>query len=230
MSAIETGPSVEGRMLRVAVVEDHALLAHALTRALQETGFVAESVVPSAEGEVFDALDRIRPDVVLLDLDLGELGSSVVLIPRIRTLGCKVVVVTGESSRARWGECIEAGAHAVVTKAVSFDELLARVTQILEENRGIVSAEHEELRACAREHRLAERARLERFDVLSRRECDVLAALMRGLSAEEIGAVEFVSIATVRSHIRSILQKLGVNSQLAAVATANRNGWRNPQD
>jgi len=227
---MEAGSAVAAATLRVAVVEDHALLAHALTRALHEIGIAAESVVPREEIEVFAALESIRPDVVLLDLDLGDLGSSVPLIPRIRTLGCKVVVVTGESSRARWGECIEAGAQTVISKAVSFDDLLTRVTQILEESKVSATLDHDELRACAREHRLAERARLERFDALSPRERDVLAALMQGLSAEEIGAAAFVSIATVRSHIRSILHKLEVNSQLAAVAMANRNGWTNPQD
>jgi two-component system nitrate/nitrite response regulator NarL len=49
---------------------------------------------------------------------------------------------------------------------------------------------------------------------------------MQGDSADEIAASTFVSLATVRSHIRAILQKLGVNSQLAAVAAASRAGWR----
>ena len=230
MSAIEAEPPVDPAPLRVAVVDDHALLAQSLVRALREAGVVADSVEPSGEAAVLDALAGFRPDVILLDLDLGEMGSSVRMIPPIRGLGGRVVVVTGEPVRARWGECLEAGAHTVVSKAVSFDELLARVTEILEENRGATIAEHEELRACARDHRRAERARLEPFAALTPRESDVLGALTRGLSAEEISATTFVSVATVRSHIRSILQKLGVNSQLAAVAAANRNGWRNPQD
>jgi len=230
LSALVTQASNERTTIRVIVVEDHALLAHALTRALREIGFVAESVVPNADAEVVDAVAEFRPEVVLLDLDLGDLGSSVRLIPDIRTLGSKVVVVTGEASRVRWGECIEAGADAVVTKAVSFDELLRRIAQILDQNNGIVGAEQDELRACAREHRRQEKARRERFERLTPRECDVLSSLTQGQSAEEIAASAFVSVTTVRSHIRSILQKLGVNSQLAAVAAATRSNWRNPQD
>jgi DNA-binding NarL/FixJ family response regulator len=229
LSASEVLASVERAPLRVAVVEDHALLAHALTRALGEIGVYAESVVPTEDTDVIAAVAAIRPDVVLLDLDLGGLGSSVRFIPEVRALGCKVVVVTGEESRARWGECIEAGADAVVSKALSFDDLLGRVENILDESKG-VSSERDELRACAREHRREEKARLERFEALTPRECDVLHALTQGRSAEEIAADAFVSLATVRTHIRSILQKLGVSSQLAAVATANRFGWRNPQD
>jgi two-component system, NarL family, nitrate/nitrite response regulator NarL len=229
LSAFESLTSGERAPIRVAVVEDHALLAHALTRALREIGVFADSVVPTGDAEILDGVAGIRPDVVLLDLDLGALGSSVRLIPDLRALGCKVVVVTGEESRARWGECIEAGADAVVSKALSFDDLLGRVTNILDESKG-VSSEQDELRACAREHRREQRTRLEQFEALTPRECDVLDALTQGRSAEEIAAGAFVSLATARTHIRSILQKLGVSSQLAAVATAHRCGWRNRQD
>lgn len=229
MSALETLTSGERAPIRVAVVEDHALLAHALTRALREIGLFAESVLPSGDAAILDGVAAIRPDVVLLDLDLGALGSSVRLIPDVRALGCKVVVVTGEESRARWGECIEAGADAVVSKAVSFDDMLGRVTNILDESK-CVKSEQDVLRACAREYRREQDARLLRFEGLTPRQSDVLAALQQGRSAEEIAADTFVSLTTVRSHIRSILQKLEVGSQLAAVATANRCGWRNPQD
>jgi DNA-binding NarL/FixJ family response regulator len=63
------------------------------------------------------------------------------------------------------------------------------------------------------------------FDRLTRREEEVLSSLMRGAKAREICAQSFVSMPTVRSQIRSILTKLGVTSQLAAVALAYQNGW-----
>lgn len=63
------------------------------------------------------------------------------------------------------------------------------------------------------------------FDRLSARERQVLSALMRGETAGEISRQSFVSLTTVRSQIRSILIKLGVSSQLAAVALAYRSGW-----
>ena len=63
------------------------------------------------------------------------------------------------------------------------------------------------------------------FQQLSQRERDVLDALVDGRSANTIAAMSFVSITTVRSQIRSVLQKLDVNSQLEAVAAATRCGW-----
>ena len=63
------------------------------------------------------------------------------------------------------------------------------------------------------------------FDRLSARERQVLSALMRGETARDISRQSFVSLPTVRSQIRSILIKLGVSSQLAAVVLAYRSGW-----
>ena len=65
---------------------------------------------------------------------------------------------------------------------------------------------------------------LQPFPVLTEREQVVLAELMEGHCADEIANAAFVSISTVRSQIKAILQKLGVNSQLAAVALARRAG------
>jgi DNA-binding NarL/FixJ family response regulator len=67
--------------------------------------------------------------------------------------------------------------------------------------------------------------RLQLFATLTDREEVVLAELMEGHCAEEIAKAAILSISTIRSQIKSILQKLGVNSQLAAVAMARRAGW-----
>lgn len=71
-----------------------------------------------------------------------------------------------------------------------------------------------------REHRLAP------FESLTDREREVLGELMRGRQVEEISHDLFVSEATVRTHVRAILQKLAVRSQLAAVARAREVGWQ----
>jgi DNA-binding NarL/FixJ family response regulator len=63
------------------------------------------------------------------------------------------------------------------------------------------------------------------FERLTPRERQVLVALMSGSTAQEISKASYVSVPTVRSQIRSILSKLGVSSQLAAVVLAYRSGW-----
>jgi DNA-binding NarL/FixJ family response regulator len=63
------------------------------------------------------------------------------------------------------------------------------------------------------------------FEHLSRREQEVLWALMHGVSAREIAKQSYVALPTVRSQIRAVLSKLGVSSQLAAVALAYQCNW-----
>ena len=204
------------------------MLAQVLTDAIRAMGFGAESIVPNDVSSVQSSVEALRPDVVLLDLDLGALGDSIPVIAPLRALGARVVVVTGETSRARWGRCIEAGADAVISKAVSFDELLERIARVLDDANSVMRSERDELLACARDEARTERQRHEPFRQLTARECEVLDALMKGTAPDDIASMSFVSITTVRSHIRAILQKLEVNSQLAAVALAVRSAWRSP--
>ena len=66
---------------------------------------------------------------------------------------------------------------------------------------------------------------LESFERLSSREQNVLISLMQGATAREIAEKDYVSLATVRSQIRSIISKLGVSSHRAAVVLAYQSGW-----
>jgi DNA-binding NarL/FixJ family response regulator len=206
------------------VIDDHALIAESLAHALRELGYDATGMQPASLTEVVNGARDCGADVVLLDLDLGAIGSALPAIPPLREQGCDVIVVTGETSRARWGACIEAGASTVIPKGAGFEALLERLTASMA---GIPAPAHEreELLRSLREQRREQDERLAPFARLSPREVEVLGDLMAGRAADEIAQARFVSLATVRSHIRAILQKLGVNSQLAAVALARRCEW-----
>jgi DNA-binding NarL/FixJ family response regulator len=228
VSAVESVVPSAAPRARLAIVEDHELLAESLAFALARQGFDAVIVAPLSEDEVIARLETLEPQVVLLDLHLGDVGSALPIIEPLRARGIRVVMMTGETSRSAWGECIEAGASAVVSKTAPFDELLDRIARLASGEDAMPRGEREDLLASLRAARLEERVRLEPFRRLSVRECEVLADLMDGLSADSIADAAFVSVTTVRSHIRSILRKLDVSSQLAAVAMAVRAGWSSP--
>lgn len=210
---------------RIAVVDDHELLAHSAAYALRAHGIDAQVVEVTTLEAIEAGVLRIDPQVVLIDLHLGVIGHSTPLIPRFCAAGIEVVVMTGETDRALWGACVEAGAAALVEKRLSFDELVEHLRRIIEGGAAMAQAERLDLLATLNERRRDETTRLELFSRLTTREAAVLHRLVQGLSAEEIATDTFVSIATVRSHIRAILQKLSVNSQLAAVAAATKAGW-----
>ena len=215
----------DARAARVALVDDHELLAHSAAYALRAHGIESHVVEVTTLAEIEAAVLRIQPQVVLLDLHLGLAGLSTPLIPTFRSAGIEVVVLTGETDRAAWGACIEAGAAALLEKRSSFDDLVERLRRIIAGDSAMPAFDRHDFLAALNERRSSERARLEQFTRLTAREAEVLQQLMRGRAAEEIAETTYVSIATVRSHIRAILQKLGVNSQLAAVAAATQAGW-----
>lgn len=213
----------------LVIVDDHELLAQSLALAFSRDGIDASVLVPTTDAAILDAVADARPALVLLDLMLGAIGASLPLIDPIRSLGADVVIMTGEENPIAWAECFEAGAADVVSKSEAFETLVDRISAIAVGRSVHTEARRAEYLALLREHRLTETVRLEPFERLTAREREVLAYLLEGVAAEEIADRTFVALATVRSHIRAILTKLGVNSQLAAVAAARHAGWVPPR-
>ena len=223
--------NIDGRPARLLIVDDHELLSESLAVALAAEGVDSRVTAgPTPEDVVATATGHV-PDLVLLDLDLGQaLGSGLDLIPALREMSGSVVMLTGTHDRIRHAECVEAGAHGVLVKSLPFEGLLDAVRRALAEGNLLTPAEREDLLGLLRQHRSAAHARLAPFGALTPRERDVLAALMDGKSAEEIAKEWVVAMSTVRSQIRGVLSKLGVGSQLSAVALARRAGWNPGQD
>jgi DNA-binding NarL/FixJ family response regulator len=214
--------------MRVLLIEDHGLLADSLTFALQAEGLEATKVSPTDRETLLDVARDTKPDLVLLDLDLGWADADgTVMIEPLRDTGALVVMLTGVSDRARLGACLEAGAVGIIAKSLPFDEVLEAVKETVELGSLTTKAQRDAMLHELRQQRLEDQRRLEPFEKLTTREREVLAALVDGKSAETIATKSFVSVATVRSQIRAILLKLDVSSQLEAVAIARRNGWPN---
>ncbi|NND85081.1 MAG: response regulator transcription factor [Acidimicrobiia bacterium] len=212
-------------MTKILIIEDHRLVAEGLALGLGAEGFD----VRTSSGDFGTAradLDAFRPDVVLLDLGLGEHGSGLDLLPELVAPGCHVVVLTGETDPSVLGTSFDLGATAVLDKAIPFPDLVEELHEVV--RGGTVAAERRR-REIQRDKRLLDAARerqLEPFAELSPREAAVLGMLMEGRQAADIAEASFVSLATVRTQIRAVLTKLGVTSQLAAVSMAVRAEWK----
>lgn len=210
---------------RVLVVDDHRLLAEALQTTLGLHGLdVTLSGCASGPGIIEEAR-ALRPGLVVLDLELTGVGLGSDLVRPLVELGVRVVIVSGSANRVELARCLEAGALGVVSKAEPFNDVLEKIRRAAAGEAvtpvTLRAGFLDELRA----HRAAEHARLAPFTVLSAREQAVLGMILEGLTAAEMAAASFVSVATVRTQIRSILQKLDVNTQGAAAALARHAGW-----
>jgi two-component system nitrate/nitrite response regulator NarL len=211
-----------GPRVRVALVDDHALLVQSLALALGAHDLDVVALDPAVPLDPPD--DGV--DVVLLDLALGEGRWGLDLLPELQRCSRAVVVLTGETDERLLGDALLAGCLGAVPKS-------APVADIVEAVRAAAAGERLPVRwadpawaAASRRDRVEQRQRLADFDRLTGRERDVLTNLVEGRDVGEIAQEAVVSVATVRSQVRGVLTKLGVSSQLQAVARARRAGWR----
>jgi two-component system, NarL family, nitrate/nitrite response regulator NarL len=215
--------------LRVALVEDHDLFADTLALALRVHGHdVTRIEVPDNIRSVDSLIAPLlahAPDVVLMDLDLGLAGTTARIVEPLTRARIAVVVVTGSTDRAQWGECLHRGARRVVPKVAALQDVISTLRRIemgvpviaRERRQALIDVWHRE--------ESARRSARERLARLSNREREILRHLVAGRQVKEIAAADVVSPATVRSQIKSILCKLEVGSQIAAVGMVHRVRW-----
>ena len=211
---------------KVLLIEDHGLIATTLSAALRSRGYDVAHCTTLTREDILRTAQDFAPEVILLDHDLGpQLGTSVSLIPELRSTGAKVVMLTATTSRARVAECVEAGAQGLLTKNEPLDGLVAAIEDVVDRGSLLTATQQEQLLAQLQQNRHEHQRRRAPFEQLTKREQEVLLALMKGQSAQEISEQTFTSIRTVRGHIQAVLDKLDVSSQLAAVAKAREAGW-----
>lgn len=216
-------------LTRITIVEDHALFAESLEAVLTMQGYDVRRVdLPtgvSPAGRLLSEVLKSRPRVVVLDLDLGRETDGMRMIEPLVRAGIAVVVVTGNTDHVRWGECLRHGARAVLDKASPLNRLIASLRLIVD-GRAVMPREVREglLLAYHREKLVLHDLR-ERLHSLTPREAEVLRCLMSGHTVRDIAAASFVAEATVRSQVKSVLAKLQVSSQIAAVGAAHHAGW-----
>lgn len=213
-------------MLEVVVIDDHRLLADALALALG--GHRIQTAVPdlgTVDALLAEVIDR-RPDLVLLDLDLGgDLGDGTALVRPLVEAGLRVLIVTATRNVETRARAIEAGAVGIVAKNGPFAELVQSVVSAAHGTEVLTPRARLGLLDAARRQREARLAALAPFERLTDREAEVLRAVAQGMTVAAIARTSVVSEATVRSQVRAILTKLGVRSQLEAVVAAQRARW-----
>ena len=211
----------------VLIVDDHDLVATSLAYSLSAEGLSARHAGAVDVTGVLAEADGLPVGLALLDLDLGRDRSGrrldgVDLVAPLSARGWRCIVLSGEADRSRIGAALVAGALAAVPKQVPLPALLGKVRAALA---GLPVMAPEMRRRLIESFlvRDAERREVEeKLDRLTRREREVLAELARGHRAQAVADHYVVSLATVRTQIRSVLNKLEVGSQLEAVALYRR--------
>ena len=207
------------------IVEDRALLAESLEVALASSMVGVETVITPSLETVAEAVARAQPTVALVALGIGRGHLTEDVIGLLCDHGIPTVVMTGGEDRLRLARCIAEGAVGIVDKSMDVETLIHMIHHTGGVDSLLSPQQRYELEDELRRHRSRIREQMEPLEQLTRREREVLMDLTRGFLPKEIAERSFVSISTVRSQIKSILAKLGVRSQVQAVAIATRSNW-----
>ena len=214
---------------RVLIIEDHTLFAESLELALSLEGYdVRRLALPEVGGSMATLRStalRSNARIVLLDLDLGRFGDGMSLIAPLARDGANVVVVTASTDHGRWGACMRQGARKILSKGRPLQETLSTVRRLHQGLPVMTSDELERLLDAWRSERMVTDDMRRRLELLTPREKQILGSLIEGHNVREIARSCVVSEATVRTQVKSILAKLEVSSQLAAVGLAHHVGW-----
>jgi NarL family two-component system response regulator LiaR len=213
------GEEIGGNMkpIRVLIVDDHAMVRKGLVAFLKnqrELDLVGEA----CDGrEAIDACEQNHPDVILMDLVMPELGGvAATRIIHQRWPYVQVIALTSFQEKELVQDALQAGAIGYLLKNVSGEELAEAIRQAY--------SGHPTLALEAIQALIQPPSEVESLAAgLTRREHEVLALLVKGMSNPEIAGKLFISRATVKVHISNILSKLGVASRVEAISLAIQN-------
>jgi DNA-binding NarL/FixJ family response regulator len=208
--------------MRLLLVDDHDLFRTGLRRLLQEEGFQVDDA-PSGE-EAVRRCRLFRPDVVVMDMNMpgmsGIEATATIVTEHPRVA---VLMLTVAADDAGVLDAIRAGASGYLLKDARLPEIVAGV-RAAADGESVLAPRIAGALVLSVRSSPPPVAEADLPALLSTREREVLALLARGLDNAQIGERLYVSPSTVKNHVSSLLEKLGVENRVQAAAMAIRHG------
>ncbi|SCG76217.1 response regulator [Micromonospora coxensis] len=212
--------------IRVLVVDDQALVRGGFAMVLRVHRDITVVAEAGTGVEAIEAARRHRPDVILMDIRMPEMDG---LEATSRILAeadwdVRVLILTTFDPDEYVYQALRAGASAFVLKDIPADQLATAVRTVADGGALLAPSITRRLIGRFTEHHTVAPAVSRRLERLTDRERDVMVAVARGASNTEIARQLFIGPATVKSHVSSILTKLGLRDRTQVVVFAYESG------
>ena len=204
-------------LIRILIADDHYVVRQGLTALLTPRNGM-EVVGEAATGrEAVELARTLKPDVILMDMIMPELdGPAAITLIKHDNPEARILVLTSFGESKQISAAIQAGALGYLLKDSSPDDLLHAIRSVHRGN--LVLPQDLALKLMQPQPVVAA------LDQLTERETDVLRLLAQGQSNQEIAVNLSISTTTVRSHVSTILMKLGVSNRTQAALVARERG------
>jgi DNA-binding NarL/FixJ family response regulator len=217
--------------IRVGIIDDHGIVRAGLKVMLTACGDI-EIVGEAADcTEAFEMAKSSRPDVLVVDLQLGNVSALDFLEELMAICDARAIVFTGTSQNEEIHRSIQAGATGIVFKQESPQVLVTAIRKVYAGeawlSRMLMSSALSRFRA-SRSARPPDPEAM-KIATLTAREREIIALVATGLGRQGIAEKLCVSEGTVRNHLSSIFGKLDVSNQVGLVFYAQRHGLDKPQ-
>jgi two-component system NarL family response regulator len=204
---------MDDQLIRVLIADDHPVVRQGLAALIDRQPGMQVVAEAGTGREAVDAFHTHQPDVALIDLRMPDTdGVEAIALIRVAFAGARIIILTTYDAEEDIYRGLRAGAMAYLLKDAPPQELLEAIRAVAAGQKRIPPA------VAAK---LAERMM---SPELTPREQDVLRLIAAGQSNKEIGASLAISEGTVRTHVQSILSKLGAQDRTQAVTIALRRG------
>lgn len=207
---------------RVMLVDDHAIVRRGLRSILELEPDISVVAEAGERSEALRLLDRVEPDVILLDLKLSADHDAEGLELCSEIIACRpdsrVVILSTFLDENLLNQALRRGAKAYVLKEVDLVELVRIIRAVSRGESGFDGRSAEMMRALVAHD--GDGVELD----LTARECQVVGLLAHGLTNREIGARMYVSESTAKFHVHNVMRKLGVRRRAEVAYAAGKLG------
>jgi NarL family two-component system response regulator LiaR len=204
--------------ISILIADDHTVVRKGLRSLLSGEKYGIEVIGEASNGqEAVQKAEQLKPDVILMDLVMPE-KNGIEAIQEIKEIqpDARILVLTSFADDENVTGAIEAGAYGFLLKDTSPDELVQTIHSVFKDKL-IIPQEFTQILLAAKR---SENEKDAKNSLLTPREIDVLRCVAQGKSNKQIAQTLFISTATVRSHVSSVINKLDLENrtQLAIYA------------
>jgi two-component system, NarL family, nitrate/nitrite response regulator NarL len=213
--------------IRIVILDGQRIVREGLRMLIETQKDLEVSSEIGMSAEALKTIHQTQPDVILLDLDLGEV-NIVALIPEIQAASkdSKILALTGINDPEFHHHALRNGAKGIVLKEETGEVVLKAIRKV---HGGEAWIDHAATARILTEISLSHHSNnidpeAEKISLLTHREREIIEVLGEGLNNKQIGEKLFISEATARNHLTSILSKLGLSDRFELAIYSYRHG------